>query len=152
MQNELRSRHATQHRRVHCQSGETLGRSPATVLARAFGCAAPPRGGAGFQASDYVIGRLPAGVSPHPGLTTTARPGGGPPRRIAVNVDPAESDPARLTPEEFLATVTRIKDEGKAQGRAEESRQEDRQHLWQYVLGAMLALMVAESFVAARTG
>ena len=108
-------------------------------------------GGAGFQASDYVIGRLPAGVSPHPGLTTTARPGGGPPRRIAVNVDPAESDPARLTPEEFLATVTRIKDEGKAQGRAEESRQEDRQHLWQYVLGAMLALMVAESFVAART-
>jgi hypothetical protein len=68
-----------------------------------------------------------------------------------VNVDPAESDPARLTPEEFQATVTRIKDAGKAQGRAEDSRQEDRQHLWQYVLGAMLALMVAESFVAART-
>ena len=108
-------------------------------------------GGAGFHVSDYVIGRLPAGVAPNPGLTTTARPGGGPPRRIAVNVDPVESDPARLTPEEFQATVTRIKDAGKAQGRAEDSRQEDRQHLWQYALGAMLALMVAESFVAART-
>lgn len=107
--------------------------------------------GAGSHVSEYVIGRLPAGVPSKPGLTMTARPGGGPPRRIAVNVDPLESDPARLTSEEFQATVTRIKDAAQAQGRAEDSQQEDRQHLWQYVLGAMLALMLAESFVAART-
>jgi hypothetical protein len=107
--------------------------------------------GAGVHQSEYIIGRLPPGVPPKPGLTPTARPGGGSLRRMAVNVDPSESDPARLTPEEFQATVTRIKDAATVQGRVDDSRQEERQHLWQYVLGAMLALMVAESFVAART-
>ena len=30
-------------------------------------------------------------------------------------------------------------------------QQEERQHLWQYVLGLMVAMLVVESFVGART-
>jgi hypothetical protein len=107
-------------------------------------------GGDRVHAAEYLVGRTPPGVAAEPGLATV-RDANGSLRRIAVNVDPAESDPARLTPEEFQDAVTRIQDAAQAEGRIEDRQHEDRQHLWQYVLGAMLALMLAESFLASRT-
>ena len=77
--------------------------------------------------------------------------GGGSPRRVAVNVDPAEADPARLTAEEFLTAVTRMQDTAQSQHLVEDGQREDRQRLWQYVLGMMLVAMAVESFVASRT-
>ncbi len=72
-------------------------------------------------------------------------------RRVAVNVDARESDPARLTPDEFQAAVTPLKDAAVAEQRREARQQEERQNLWKYAILLMIAVLVAESALAART-
>jgi hypothetical protein len=87
-----------------------------------------------------------------PGIVTVERPAGaGITRRVAINVDPAESDGARLTVPAFEAAITRINDEPAAPGQIEARQQEDNQHIWRYLLGLMFAILALESFVAART-
>ena len=101
---------------------------------------------------DYLIGDAPAGVRRAPGivaLTGAAAAGGT--RTIAVNVDPRESDPARLSVDEFESAVTRLKAAGGLETRGEAREQEDRQHLWRYALAAMTLLLAAEGVLAART-
>jgi hypothetical protein len=76
---------------------------------------------------------------------------GRPPRRIAINVDPSESDPARLSPEDFLAAVTPLESRRQGPLSLEARQQEERQNLWRYMILVMIAALVAESLVAART-
>jgi hypothetical protein len=108
---------------------------------------------------EYLIGDAPAGLPRTPGIATiadrrvalasagqTARS-----RRVAMNVDPREGDPARMSPDEFQAAVARLKDAGASEARVEVSQQEDRQHLWLYALMLMLAALVIEGAVASRT-
>ena len=107
------------------------------------------------HADEYVVGDAPAGVPRTPGIATlldrasTGAPGRT--RRIAVNVDPREGDPARMSADEFQSAVTRLKDVGVSEARVEATQQEDRQHLWQFVLLAMLAMLTLEGLVASRT-
>jgi hypothetical protein len=101
-------------------------------------------------ASEYLVGAVPPGVSPEPGVKPLAGAPGASPRLVAVNIDPAESDPARLTVDEFQTAVTRMKDVAITARRVEAREQEDRQHVWQYVLVIMLAMLLVESFVAAK--
>lgn len=103
------------------------------------------------RAAEYLIGETPPGVPSTPGIHAVPRSEGGAPRRVAVNVDPAESDPARLTTEQFQSAVTRTPDTAQAVERVEERQQEDRQRLWQYALGALLGVMLIESLVASKT-
>ena len=105
------------------------------------------------HAVDYLIGDAPAGVKRVPGIASmTAAPGvGGVARRIAVNVDPREMDPARMSVEDFQSAVTRLKDVAGPESRGEARQQEDSQHLWQYALAAMALLLAAEGMLAART-
>jgi hypothetical protein len=112
------------------------------------------------HASDYLVGDAPAGVKKVPGFATIAdgrlgrgdpRRAGGATRRIAVNVDPREADPARLSIEEFTSAVAPLKEAGSAGTRVEARQQEDRQHLWQYAMACMALLLVAEGLLAART-
>jgi len=77
-------------------------------------------------------------------------PGGDGASLVAVNVDPAESDPGRLRPDEFVAAVTPLGGGAQAGARLQAQEQEERQHIWQYVLALMLAMMVIESWVATR--
>jgi hypothetical protein len=103
---------------------------------------------------EFVIGELDGGVARKPGIVTVARAsnaGGRAPRRVAVNVDPRESDPARMSPAEFEAAVTRLKDDGASEMRSDAKQQEDRQHVWQYVLAIVLITLAVESAVASRT-
>ncbi|MEO8258699.1 MAG: BatA domain-containing protein [Acidobacteriota bacterium] len=103
------------------------------------------------QTRDYLVGDVPAGVPPAPGVV--AMPDGAPGvRQVAVNVDPRESDPARLSAADLAAALTRLKDAGVAESSGEARQQEDRQHLWRYALGLMLAVLVIEGVVASRTG
>jgi hypothetical protein len=102
------------------------------------------------HASEYFVGDAPSPAPQTPGVYLV---GGGPqgtPRRIAVNVDPRESDPSRVTVEEFQSGVTRLRDAGMA-ARVEARQQEDRQHLWQYALALMVVTLALEGFVASRT-
>ncbi|HEV8209041.1 MAG TPA: VWA domain-containing protein [Vicinamibacterales bacterium] len=106
-----------------------------------------------LQTVDYLVGDAPPGVPRVPGIVTVgaAARGAGGARAIAVNVDPRESDPARLSMDDFQSAVTRLKDTGALEMRGEARQQEDQQHLWQYALAAMAILLAAEGVLAART-
>ena len=108
-----------------------------------------------MHASEYLVAEAPPGARRTPGIVTLVDGHGGAapavPRRVAVNVDVRESNPARLTPDDFQSAVTRLKDLGATEARTGAVEQEDRQQLWRYAL-ALLALLVAvEGVVASRT-
>jgi hypothetical protein len=106
--------------------------------------------GARPRVGDYLVGDVPAGVPATPGFAAV-KAAGGVPARIAVNVDPAESMPERLTTAEFQAPITRAKQDRARRADQGLQQQEERQHVWQYVLGVMVAMLVVESFVGSRT-
>lgn len=106
--------------------------------------------GARPRVGEYLVGSTPPGVAGTPGIRMLAA-SDGTSRPVAVNIDPVEANPARLTPQEFQAAVTRLHDAARAEGRVEDRQREEGQRLWQWVLGAMLAAMVVESVVASRT-
>jgi len=102
---------------------------------------------------EYLVGDAPPGTPRTPGIAEVPDGAGGTrTRRVAINVDPREGDPGRLTDADFQAAVTRLKDVGAAEARVHANEQEDRQHLWQYVLAAMLIALAVEGVVAARAG
>jgi hypothetical protein len=102
------------------------------------------------QHRDYLVGDTPAGIPATPGIVAVPGPSSQF-RQVAVNVDPRESDPARLSAADFEAAVTRSKDGDSAESTVEARQQEDRQHLWRYALGLMIAVLVLEGVVASRT-
>ena len=102
------------------------------------------------RAVEYVIGDVPPGVQPRPGIATVQDLAGRQ-TRVAVNVDPRESDPARMSADDFQAVVTRLKDAGTSEARIEARQQEEHQHLWQYAVILMLILLAVEGVVASRT-
>ena len=104
-------------------------------------------------ASEYVVGAAAAGVSRTPGVTVLDDPGraGAPRRTMAINVDPREGEPGRLTVGDFQSAVTRSKDVARADTPGSARQQEERQHLWQYALALMVVLLAVEGVVASRT-
>jgi hypothetical protein len=107
-------------------------------------------GGGHPRQGEYLVGEAPPGVPSKPGVSTLPGDAGRQARSIAVNVDSNESDPRRLTPDEFQAAVGRLKDAGGAGVSVEARQEEDRQHVWQYLLAIMIVMLVAESFMARR--
>ena len=103
------------------------------------------------QATEYLVGEAPAGVSPVPGIVTLGVAGAPGSRRAVINVDPGESEPARISPDEFGSAIARLKDAGATETRAAESGRESSQRVWQYLLGAMMVLLAVEGVVAARS-
>ncbi len=111
------------------------------------------------RANDYLVADAPPGVPRTPGIATIAAAADAAvsaatqarPRRVAINVDPREGDPARISAAEFQSAVARLKDVGAAEARVEAVQQEDRQQLWRFVLIAMLAMLAVEGVVASRT-
>jgi von Willebrand factor type A domain/Aerotolerance regulator N-terminal len=101
------------------------------------------------ETSDHLIGEGAAGATAEPGFVTLPAEGPKPARQIAVNVDPAEADPARLTLADFDAAVIRLKDTPSGTGRSRP--EEDRQQMWRYLLAMVFVVLVGESLVAART-
>ncbi|PYR51200.1 MAG: hypothetical protein DMF89_06615 [Acidobacteria bacterium] len=116
----------------------------------------------GQRPSEYLVGEAPASVAARPGVTVTAvvepdgKPGGRPADKpgeklIAVNVDPRESDPRRLTEADFRATISRMKTTSRETTLDSARQAEGRQQLWRYLLAAMLVAVVLEGVLAART-
>jgi hypothetical protein len=101
-------------------------------------------------AAEYLIGEGPAAQAEAPGIVTLPETGNNPGRRVAINVNPTESDPRRLSVADFQAAVVRLKDAPDA-GDVRHSPEEDRQQIWRYLLMAVMAALLAESLVAART-
>ena len=107
--------------------------------------------GARPHGGEYFIAETPPGVAPVPGVVSLAASGGGAARRVAVNVDPRESDPARMSAADFQSAVTRLKEEAASDAHVEAAQQEERQHLWQYALVLVLLMLAVEGAVASRT-
>ena len=109
------------------------------------------------RADDYLVGDAPGGVPRTPGIVSLVpgpREGGagsGHRRRVAINVDPREGDPARVSADELQTAVARLQDVGVAEARLEATEREDRQHAWRLVLMAMLVMLALEGVVASRT-
>jgi aerotolerance regulator-like protein/VWA domain-containing protein len=103
--------------------------------------------------TEYLVGEVPDGLPATPGIVTIpeARNGGASrARRVVVNVDPRESEPARISVDEFQTAVAHLKDSGAVEAHVAAADQENRQHLWWYLLAGMLAALVAEGVVASR--
>jgi len=107
--------------------------------------------GAHTDGSSYIVGRTPAGAPADPGVGALPADAGRPARTVAVNVDSRESDPSRITADEFQVGIVKVQGPGSPQPRLEARQQEERQSLWRYAILVMIAALVAESFLAART-
>jgi len=105
------------------------------------------------RAGEYVVGDVPAGVPPVPGVVAvpSLRGANFRPRRVVVNVDSRESDTSRISADEFQAAVTQLKDAGATEARAGVDEQESTQHLWQFLLASMIVTLAVEGVVAARS-
>ena len=105
------------------------------------------------HAAEYLVADAPPGAPRQPGVAVLSdgSRSGAAPRTVAINVDPREADPARLSVEDFQSAVTRLKNVQMSEGRAEARQQEDRQHLWQYALALMALLLAVEGVIAAKT-
>lgn len=102
---------------------------------------------------EFVLPDTPAGVPQTPGIVVLPPPTGRPERearRVAVNVDVRESNPARTMPEEFTASVPRAPQSAPTEVAAEAREEEDRQRLWQFGLGVMLLALVGEGLIGRK--
>jgi hypothetical protein len=94
--------------------------------------------------TDYLVGDLQAAAIP--GVMEVQG------RRVAVNPDPRESDPARMTTETFQAGISRLNAAAAQNQQAAAQQQEDRQLLWWYGLLFMVVSLVAEGIIGRRLG
>ena len=96
-------------------------------------------------ARERLVAAAPPGVERRPGVVIDPASG----RPLVLNVDPRESDPARLTADEFLA---RIRQSGAPAGGAaseavDAAGREAEQRYWWYLLLAVAVVLVAESWL-----
>lgn len=101
------------------------------------------------SAAEVFVADAPEGAAAAPGIARLQS--GETASLLAINIDPAEAEPGRLTAEQFSSVISAAGSSGQAADTAQDREQEERQHIWQYVLAAVLVFMTAESWVAART-
>jgi aerotolerance regulator-like protein/VWA domain-containing protein len=96
--------------------------------------------------SDFLVGDLQAVSAATAGIVDLQG------RRVAVNTDPRESDPARMLAETFQAGISRLNATAAQQARSEARQQEDSQGLWWYGLLLMVVSLAAEGVLGRRLG
>lgn len=100
--------------------------------------------------TEYLVGQLPGAAGATPGVVRLGADEEQRGRRVAINVDPRESDPARMTDQAFRAGVERLHSTA-AQRTLDHVRvEEDDQRLWQYGLLVMTIALLAEGFLGRR--
>ena len=101
--------------------------------------------GPGEPPRDVLVADVPAGVPRLPGVVTFPDSG----RRVAVNVDPRESEPLPLTADAYLA---RLGDAPAGQSgaapAADHATREAEQSLWWYVVLAVAVVLAGEAWLA----
>lgn len=98
-----------------------------------------------------LVGHTPPGVPSIPGFADLRVPNQSTPTRVAVNVDPRESDFARIDPSVFQTAIARRPPEPTEVRPVATQQQEERQRLWRFAIAVMVAALVAESLLAAKT-
>lgn len=100
---------------------------------------------------EYLVGDLPGVPGSTPGVVELAR-NEERTRRVAVNMDPRESDPRRMEAEAFHAGISRLQASAAQQAQSAARRQEDEQGLWRYGLLLMVVSLAAEGLLGRRLG
>jgi hypothetical protein len=104
------------------------------------------------QRQSWVLPETPPGISAAPGIYSLPPAAAGTPaRRVAINVDIRESNPARTSPDAFVAGITRLSQSAEVRAVMEAKEEEQRQRLWQFGLLAMLLALTGESVIARKT-
>lgn len=98
----------------------------------------------------WVLPETPPGIEPRPGIHLVPGAGGEPDRRIAVNVNMDESNPAPMSAEDFIAAVPRIPRTVEPDPVADTRKAEDDQRLWQWGLAVMFLALAGEGLVGRR--
>ncbi|MCC7179673.1 MAG: BatA domain-containing protein [Acidobacteria bacterium] len=101
----------------------------------------------------WVLPATPPGLQPTPGVFTIDTPAAGVEgqgRRVAVNVDTKESNPAPISREAFLEQVPRVPRSVAADPEGDARKAEDEQRLWQLGLLAMFLALAGEGLVGRR--
>ena len=99
--------------------------------------------GPGGLPPDAPLADIPAGVPRVPGVITLPASG----RRVAVNVDPRESEPRPLTPDGFLARVGVAPVASGGTPAVDGATREAEQSLWWYVVLAVVVVLVGEAWL-----
>lgn len=93
---------------------------------------------------DLLPSEVPGGIPRSPGVATDPASG----RRVAVNVDPRESEPRPLTPDGLLARLGAMPAGGSgAPPIADRAAREAEQSLWWYVVLAVAVVLVGEAWL-----
>lgn len=95
------------------------------------------------EPAEYMVGQAPGDAQRKPGIVRLPSSG----RRVAVNVDLRESNPARLSGPDFAALTDQLKLAHADTASDDRSEREGRQGFWRYGLMLMAALLVAEGFL-----
>jgi hypothetical protein len=102
------------------------------------------------QPQTWVLPSVPPGADPRPGVQTVAGAADGQDRRVAVNVNLEESNPAPVSTDEFLAAIPRVARTAQPDVVAEARKAEDDQRLWQWGLLVMFVALAGEGLVGRR--
>jgi hypothetical protein len=97
---------------------------------------------------EFIVGDSPVGT-----VALTDAPGvvdAGDGRRLVVNVDPRESDPTAVTPEQFVAAVGALSRAAERQERDAARARESGQQLWRVLLMLLIVVLVAEGLLGRR--
>jgi hypothetical protein len=96
------------------------------------------------QRQSWILPEVPPGARTEPGVQTLSD------RRVAINVDVRESNPARTSVEEFTGAITRLNELAETRTAAAAREQEEQQRLWQIGLIVMFVALAAEGIVGRR--
>lgn len=99
--------------------------------------------------SDVLVGELADAAAQRPGVVRVTDTRGGS-HEVAVNVDPRESDPARMTAEAFTAGISRLRARAAQEVATANQEREDSHRLWQYALLVMMLTLAAEGVLGRR--
>lgn len=100
--------------------------------------------------TEYLVGQLPGAIGAAPGVVRLGADEEQRGRRVAINVDPRESDPARMTDQAFRSGVDRLHSTAVQKTLDHVRSEEDDQRLWQYALLAMTIALLAEGSLGRR--
>ena len=95
---------------------------------------------------EFVVAEAPAGAPRQPGIAVVGQAG----RRVAINVDVSESNPTRVSPEDFMAAIGRLTDVAAVEARSDAMQYEGQQGYWRYLLVLMALVLVGEGMLGSR--
>ncbi len=96
------------------------------------------------QRQNFTLPDLPAGAKPMPGVYQAGD------RRVAVNIDVRESNPAHTSVEQFKGAILRLNQVADVRAQTEARQQEERQRLWQLGLTVMFLALAGEGLIGRK--